>query len=193
VLGSGIQAEAHLVSIPMVRTIREIRVWGRHRTAAERVVDAHKSAADVVRVTDSAEEAVTGADIIVTATTATAPILDSTWLSRGVHINAVGSCVPTARELDAATVAAACVFVDDREAALDEAGDLILAIADGAVTSEHLAGRLGDVIIGQLPGRLQPDEITLFESLGLGAEDIAAANHVYSTGPADDQGAFVRL
>ncbi len=193
VLGSGVQAERHLTSIPLVRDISEIRVWARRPAEAERVAAAHGSLAPLVRAVADPREALAGADIVVTATTAVEPILARAWVSPGCHINAVGSCVPTAREIDARTVADARVFVDERRAALTESGDLLLAIADGAINADHIVGELGDVIVGRLPGRTSDEEITLFESLGLGVEDVAAAQFAHRQAVARQLGVTIHL
>ena len=106
------------------------------------------------------------------------PILERRWLKEGVHINAVGSSIPTSREIDTATMAAARLFVDRRESALAEAGDLLMAVREGAVTDDHIVAELGDVIIGKDPGRRSPAELTLFKSLGLAVEDVASAAYI---------------
>lgn len=193
VLGSGVQAEAHLASIPLVRDLDEIRVWARRPEEADRIAQAHAAFAPNVRAVSNAKGALAGADIVVTATTAVVPILERDWISPGCHINAVGSCVPTSRELDARTLADARVFVDDLRAALVESGDLLLAIAEGVITADHIAGELGDVILERIPGRTSPHEITVFESLGLGVEDVAAAQFAHRRAIERDLGAAIRL
>ena len=119
-----------------------------------------------------------GADIIVTVTSSAGPVLERGWISDGAHINAVGAYHPAARELDGATVAAAALFADSRESLEAESGDFLLAVAEGLVEAGHLRGELGEVLTGAAPGRAGPDEITLFESLGLAVEDLAVAQHV---------------
>jgi ornithine cyclodeaminase len=170
ILGAGVQARAHVEAMRAILDEPEIRVWS--RTAANATALAKDL--DVVAAT-TAHEAVTDADVICTVTTAREPIVQREWLSDGVHINAVGSASPAARELDAATVAAASLFVDRRESATAEAGDYLLALADGAVGEDHIRAELGEVLVGRHPGRQRDDEITLFESLGIGVEDLAAA------------------
>ncbi len=193
VMGSGVQAERHLDSIPLVRDLSEIRVWARRPSEAERIAATHASQAPVVRAITDPRKALAGADIVVTATTSVEPILERGWVPAGCHINAVGSCIPTAREIDARTIADARIFVDDRQAALKESGDLLLAIADGAITAEDIAGEIGEVIVGRLPGRTSDKEITLFESLGLGVEDVAAAQFAYRQAVARQLGVPLRL
>jgi ornithine cyclodeaminase len=186
VIGTGVQARAHVQALAACRELTGIRVAGREPGRARRF------AADVaglvpvpVAACDSAAEALAGAGIVVTATTSAAPVLQRDWLAPGAHINAVGACVPTAREIDTATMAAAALFVDSRESAANEAGDVLLATAEGAIGTGAIRAELGEVIIGTAPGRADDQEITLFESLGLAVEDFATAAHAYrKAGPA---------
>lgn len=173
ILGAGVQARAHVEAMRAILERPQIRIWS--RTAAT----ATALAKDLdVEVATTAHEAVANADVICTVTTARQPILQREWLSDGVHINAIGSASPAARELDAATVAAASLFVDRRESATAEAGDYLLALADGAIGEDHIRAELGEVLVGRHPGRQRADEITIFESLGIGVEDLAAAELV---------------
>ncbi len=170
ILGAGVQARAHVEAMRAILDDPQNRVWS--RTAANATALAKDL--DIVATT-TAHETVTDADVICTVTTARDPVVQREWLSDGVHINAVGSASPAARELDAATVAAASLFVDRRESATAEAGDYLLALSDGAIGEDHIRAELGEVLIGRHPGRQRDDEITLFESLGIGVEDLAAA------------------
>jgi ornithine cyclodeaminase len=106
------------------------------------------------------------------------PVLLGEWIALGCHVNAVGACTPTARELDTALVARARLYVDSRESALAESGDFLLARAEGAIGDDHIVGELGDVLLGRTPGRRSPEEITVFESLGIAVEDLAAGHVV---------------
>ena len=124
-------------------------------------------------------EAVAGADIVVTATTSPRPVLRRAWLSPGTHVNAVGACLPGDREIDTATMAEAALFADSRESVRHESGDYLLAQAEGAVNP--VRAELGELLAGTAQGRAHAGEITLFESLGLAAEDLAAAGYVYRT------------
>ncbi|MDQ2797275.1 MAG: ornithine cyclodeaminase family protein, partial [Actinomycetota bacterium] len=126
---------------------------------------------------DAVPEAVAGAGIVVTATTSPRPVLRREWLSAGTHVNAVGACVPGDREIDTATMAAAALFADSRDSVRNEAGDYLLAQAEGAVNP--VRAELGELLAGTAPGRADGAEITLFESLGLAVEDLAAASYVY--------------
>jgi ornithine cyclodeaminase/alanine dehydrogenase-like protein (mu-crystallin family) len=165
ILGSGVQAASHLAALRLVRTVREVRVWS-PRNASRFAAD-HGVVAAV-----SAEEAVRGADLIVTATSATTPVLHGDWVLPGAHVNAVGACRPDWRELDDALLGRARVWVDSAEAALRESGDVIAAGTD------RLAGEIGSAAAGVLAGRSGPDEITIFKSLGVAVEDVAAAELV---------------
>jgi ornithine cyclodeaminase len=129
-----------------------------------------------VEVADSAEEAVRDADVVVTATNSREPVLEHDWIAAGTHINAVGASTPSARELDIATVAASSLFPDSRESLGAEAGEFQLALRESAIPGpEFVKAELGEVAAGMHPGRVSAEEITLFRSLGLGIEDLAAA------------------
>ncbi|HWM85893.1 MAG TPA: ornithine cyclodeaminase family protein [Kofleriaceae bacterium] len=192
ILGSGTQARSHLAAMAAVRRLRRVRVWSRDPARAAAFAESARSeqACDVAAVA-SAREAVAGADLVCTTTSAREPILEGAWLTPGAHINAVGACLPVVRELDGAAVARARLIVDRRESALAEAGDILLARAEGAIGADHIAGELGEVLIGTCPGRRADDEITLFKSLGIGIEDIAAAHFIHRR--AREQGAGVAL
>ncbi len=128
------------------------------------------------RVASSAEDAVRGADVVVTATSAREPVLRRDWLAPGAHVNAVGASTPSVRELDVETVAACVLFCDSRESLRNEAGEYRLALEHGAILGEnHVRGELGEVLAGGAPGRLDAGELTVFRSLGLAIEDLAAA------------------
>jgi ornithine cyclodeaminase/alanine dehydrogenase-like protein (mu-crystallin family) len=186
IIGTGVQARSHLHAIAASRPLRQIRVAGRDPASARRFagqVREHTTtpitAATPITPCASAQEAVAGAGIIVTATSSAEPVLRRDWLGPGVHINAVGACVPEARELDTATVADAALFADSRESVLAEAGDYLLAAAEGAVGPDRIRAEIGEILVGAAPGRDGDAEITVFESLGLAAEDLAAATLAY--------------
>jgi ornithine cyclodeaminase len=192
ILGAGTQARSHLLAMACVRTLRRVRVASRNPASAERFLgDMSAGSAVPIEVVASAEEAVRGADLIVTATSAAEPILRREWIADGAHLNAVGASLPTRREVDGATIGAASVFVDRRESALNEAGDYLLAVKEGAAPADCIRAELGEVVIGAKPGRTSPKEITLFKSLGLAIEDLAAAQHVYARARAEGSGAAV--
>ena len=165
ILGSGVQARSHAEALRLVRNFEEIRVWGPTREHAERF------AKEIGAKSMSAEEAVRGADVVVTATNAKTPVLKGSWLKRGCHVNAIGACRPDWRELDDAAISNV-VFVDSREGALKESGDVILSGA-------KIYAELGEALAGKVPSRA--NETTVFKSLGMAVEDIAAAMLVYRT------------
>jgi ornithine cyclodeaminase/alanine dehydrogenase-like protein (mu-crystallin family) len=173
ILGAGAQARGHVHALRAVLGDPEIRIWARNQEAAERL------AGEVgATVSPSVDAALFGAEVVCTTTAATEPIVEKRWLARGAHVNAVGSCFPTTRELDTETVAHASFFTDRRESCLNEAGDYILAAAEGAVGPEHIKAELGEVLAGMHPGREHDDELTVFESLGIAVEDLASAELV---------------
>jgi ornithine cyclodeaminase len=137
------------------------------------------------------EAVVREADVIVTATSSSEPVLRREWLKDGVHINAVGACFPHTRELNSDTVAAATLIVDSRESAANESGDYLIPLAEGAIGEGHIAAELGDVLVGAHPGRTSPHEITVFESLGLAVEDLFAAEYLESRARAEGRGSVV--
>jgi ornithine cyclodeaminase/alanine dehydrogenase-like protein (mu-crystallin family) len=175
ILGAGVQATAHLQAMRAVRDLARIRVFSPTRAHAERLTEADGGAA-AIEVADSPETALRDADVVVTATNAREPVLRREWLATGAHVNAVGASVPSWREIDTATVAAAALFADSRESLESEAGEYRLAVREGAIDGpSHVRAELGAVAAGLHPGRTSPEEITLFRSLGLGIEDLAAA------------------
>ncbi len=182
ILGSGTQARTHLEATALVRTLAEVRIWSRNADAADRLARAADAPA---RVACSAAEAVAGADIICTTTAAREPVLHGAWIAPGAHVNAVGACFKDARELDTEAVRGGRVFVDRLESAWNEAGDLIIPRAEGAIDDEHVVGELGSVLTGDTPGRLDDASVTIFKSLGLAIEDLAAARHIYDRAIAD--------
>ena len=141
----------------------------------------------------TAREAVDTADIICTVTAATEPILCGDWISPGAHINAVGACVAKARELDTQAVVHARLFVDRRESTLNESGDFLIPKAEGAIDDDHILGELGEVLIDRASGRTSPQDITLFKSLGLAVEDLAAAHHIFNEAKRCGAGTMVEL
>jgi ornithine cyclodeaminase len=178
ILGSGVQARSHLEAIACVRKLGEVRVWSRNPEHRERYAEEMQGQAvpATLRATSSAEEAVHNADIIVLATSAQSAVIQNEWVSDGAHICAVGACRPDAREMTGELVARGRVFVDSRVGALAEAGDVVLAMREGLITAEHVAAELGDVVAGRAAGRCDQREVTIFKSLGMAVEDVAAAH-----------------
>ncbi len=175
VLGAGTQARAHLRALARVRDFEQVRVYAPTTEHAQALAE-QASFRGALSVASSAEEAVRDADVVVTATSSREPVLQLAWLKPGAHVNAVGASTPRARELDTATVAASALFCDSRESLRHEAAEFSLAIAEGLIAGEeHVRGELGEVLAGIAPGRRDDGELTLFRSLGLAVEDLAAA------------------
>jgi alanine dehydrogenase len=194
ILGSGVQAMTHLEAMRSVRAVRRVRVWSRTPERRFRFAEkARQKFGVTVEIPESAEACVKDADLICTVTASRDPVLHGSWVSEGAHINAVGAALPTARELDTAAVARSRVFVDRRESALAEAGDILVPMGEGAFTADHIRGDLGEVLMGAVTGRESRDEVTLFKSLGLAVEDLAAARHIYEKGVALGTGVWVTL
>jgi ornithine cyclodeaminase/alanine dehydrogenase-like protein (mu-crystallin family) len=194
ILGSSVQARTHLEAMLLARRIRRVRVASRRFENARRFAarESRRHGIEVEPV-ERARDAVAGADIICTVTSSKEPVLLGNWISAGAHINAVGSSIPGARELDTAAVVGSRLYVDRRESALGEAGDLLGPIREGAIGENHIRGELGEVLLGRIPGRESPEDVTLFESLGLAVEDLAAAHAVYLRATAEGAGHSVAL
>ena len=170
IVGAGVQGKAHLDALLTVRSFEEVRVFAPTRAHALGL------AGDRATLAASAEEAIRGADVVVLATSAREPVVRRDWLAPGTHVNAIGASVPSDRELDVETVAASALFCDSRESLRNEAGEYRLALEQGAITGvDHVRGELGEVLAGSAPGRLNAEELTVFRSLGLAVEDLAAA------------------
>ena len=194
IIGAGVQARPHLIAIARVRNLKRIRIAAQHFERAEKfVVEMQPQFSFPIEPVETAEAAALGADIIVTVTTSREPMLRREWISAGVHINAIGTFSPKAREIDTATMVDATLFVDARESALNEAGDYLIAAEEGAIGPRHIRAELGEVLIGAHPGRTARDEITLFKSLGLAVEDLAAAAHVYQKAREQHAGAWIEF
>jgi ornithine cyclodeaminase/alanine dehydrogenase-like protein (mu-crystallin family) len=190
ILGSGVQARSHLEAMAAARSFEHARVWSRTAEhAAAFAADAQVSFP--VEAVGSAEDAVRDADVVVTATSSPEPIVRRDWLKTGAHVNAVGSSIPTARELDADTVVASALFADARESMLNEGGDYLFAVREADIGPDHIRAELGEVLTGSGQGRLADDELTVFKSLGLAAEDLAAAEHIYTRAQAAGAGVAV--
>ena len=185
ILGAGFQAAAHLDAMRAVRDFDRILMWSRTPGRA--------AAFDGVEEAATAEQAVRDADVVVTATSAVEPILERVWLKAGAHVNAIGSSIPTTRELDTATMVEGSLFVDRRESTINEAGDYLFPFREGAITPEAIRGELGEVLIGSVEGRRSEDELTVFKSLGLAVEDLAAAEYVLQRAEAENAGSVVSL
>jgi alanine dehydrogenase len=180
IIGSGVQARSHLLAISAVRPLSDVRVWSPSPEHREQFVrEMAPRVAVSVRAAGSPAEAVAGSEIIVLATSAVDPVVRSGWIDDGTHLISVGACRPTEREVDPVLLARARLFVDSREAALKESGDVVIGIAEGYLGASHIAGELGEVLLGRVPGRSSADEVTVFKGLGLAVEDVTAAELAY--------------
>ncbi len=195
VLGAGTQARAHLRALAGVRAFERMRVYAPTAAHAEEVVaDASAAGLAGVTVAVSAQAALRDADVVVTVTSAREPVLRREWLKPGAHLNAVGASSPQNREIDTATVAASALFCDSRESLLNEAGEFRLAVTEGLIPGiEHVRAELGEVLAGTAAGRRDAGELTLFRSLGLAVEDLAAAQVAVATATQQGIGTEVEL
>jgi alanine dehydrogenase len=149
------------------------------RATDEFGVNAETGARIAISAAARPRDAVAEADIICVVSAATTPVIDSSWIRAGTHINAVGSHRPHERELDSATIQRARVFVDYLPSAMEEAGDILLPIGENIIDRKHVLGDLTSLVTNRVPGRVEPNDVTLFKSVGLAIEDIAAAAHAY--------------
>jgi len=194
ILGTGVQARSHLEAMRAVRPLTRVRVWSRQEAnRRDFAVWAAQRFGITVESSETARDAVAGADIICTVTSSRVPILAGEWLSPGVHLNVVGSSVPTGREVDADAVKRSRLFTDRLESALHEAGDFLLARQEGAVDDHHILGEIGDLLVGTKAGRTAPSDITMFKSLGLAVEDVASAHVVWTEAERRNAGTVVEL
>ena len=194
IIGAGVQARTHLVALDAVRSIKQARVACRNIEHAQELVrEMQPQFSFPIEAVTSNEEAVRGADLIVTATSSQKPVINKEWISPGAHINAIGTHSPNSREIDSATMAAARIFVDRRESALNEAGDYLLAANAGLINADSIVAEIGELLIGTKSGRTSADEITLFKSLGLAIEDVACAEYLYEKALSEDRGTWVTL
>jgi ornithine cyclodeaminase/alanine dehydrogenase-like protein (mu-crystallin family) len=180
IIGSGVQARSHLEAIASVRDLSDVRVWSPSAARVDAfVTEMRPHSRARMSAAPSAQAAVADADIVVLVTSSQEPVVRSEWIADETHVCAVGACRPTHREMDAALVARADLYVDSRDAALVEAGDIVLAIREGAMGPDHIRAELGDVIRGAAKRHNGRGRVTLFKSLGLAVEDVAAAHLVY--------------
>ena len=194
ILGAGVQARTHIDAMLAVRPFTKILVWSRTPDHAREVADdatrRHQVEAEAAQ---SAADAVSAADVVCTVTAAREPVLRGEWLKPGTHINAVGASVPTARELDTEAVKRARIFVDRRESALNEAGDILIPMKEGAITADAIVAEVGELLANGSPARLGEMEITLFKSLGLAVEDLACAHYLHGRAKTDGSGTWAEL
>jgi alanine dehydrogenase len=192
IIGSGVQAASHLEAMLLVRPIDRIRVWSKTEMNAQLFSERESAKyGRHIEIMPTVQEAVEGADIICSTTMATHPIIMGDWLSPGVHINAVGSSIKSTRELDTRAVVKSRLFVDRRESTLNEAGDILFPIAEGAISKDHIQGEIGELLLEEVEGRNNKEDITLFKSLGLAVEDVASAYHIYEKAQHSNVGTLI--
>ena len=194
IIGTGTQASTHAEAMALVRPLRRVRVFGRDAERTRRFAEAASGRIGVpVEPVSSARDAVEGADLVCTVTSSVEPVVEGAWLRPGAHVNAVGACTPNARELDTAAIAAARLFVDRRESAQRESGDYLIPLREGAIGEQAILAEVGEVLVGSHPGRGNDDEITVFDSLGIAIEDLAAAQWVLEKAGEAGAGTSVEL
>ena len=194
ILGAGTQGRAHLRALTADGQFEQVRLYSPRPDRARELAGCGVSQGVPVQVAASAQEALDGADVVVTATSSREPVLRRAWLAPGAHVNAVGASTPAARELDTETVAASALFCDSRESLRNEAGEFALAVREGLIPGEeHVRAELGEVLAGLAPGRRDETELTVFRSLGLAIEDLAAAQAAVAAAQAGGLGAEVDL
>jgi len=194
ILGAGVQGQAHLRALAGVRDFGQVRVYAPTRAHVEALINGSGLAGTELSAAASAEDAVRGADVVVAATSAREPVLQRAWLKAGAHVNAVGASTPRAREIDTATVAGSALFCDSRESVLAEAGEFQLAVTEGLISgAEYIRAELGEVLAGTAAGRRDDGELTLFRSLGIAVEDLAAAETAVAAARAQGLGTEVEL
>ena len=194
IIGSGVQARSHLAAMAAVRPVKRVRVADQISERAQKF--ASEMSANYpfpIEAVESNEAAVRDADMIVTVTNSSEPILQRDWIAAGAHLNVVGACLPQAREVDTATMAASRLYVDRRESTFNEAGDYILAAKEGAIGPDHIRAEIGELLTGEAVGRTSEQEITLFKALGLAVEDLASAEYVYRQAKERQVGTWVEF
>lgn len=192
ILGAGVQARMHLDAMRAVRPVRRVRVWSRNAAHARAFASAQSARTGLpVDAVAGPADAVRDASLVCTTTAAREPVLEGAWLAPGAHVNAVGACIAAARELDTEAVRRARLFTDCRESCENEAGDYLIPLREGAIDAAHLLGEAGDAWLGRVPGRTGEDDVTVFESLGIALEDLAAAHALRERAIAAGAGTWV--
>jgi ornithine cyclodeaminase/alanine dehydrogenase-like protein (mu-crystallin family) len=179
IIGSGVQARSHLEAYAEVRELLEVRVWSPQARSRERFVEETSGRIPAsIRACASAEEALDQAELIVLATSSATPVIEDAWVSAGAHVVSVGACRPDQREIAPELIKRSGLYVDSKEAALVESGDVVMGICEHLFNEGHIIGELGDVVLGRVPGRIDSGQITVFKSLGMAVEDVVSADLV---------------
>ena len=180
IIGSGVQARSHLEAYDEVRALREIRVWSPNPRSRQRFADEmtpHVAAR--IENCSTPQQAVEGADLVVLVTSSPTPVVEDAWIAPGAHVVCVGACRPDQREMAPALVARGRLFVDSRAAAVVESGDVVMNIREGRFDESHIAGEIGELVLGRVTGRTSDHDITIFKSLGMAVEDVVTADLVF--------------
>ena len=186
-LGAGAQGRSHLEAMALVRRLTEVTVWDvRPENARRFAAEMDEKAGCPIRACSCAEEAVRDADIICTLTPSPTPVLESSWVKPGAHINAVGACSATARELSSDLVARCLLYGDSIESVEKESGDYLIPLSEGVIQKGHLRGTIGQLLCGEITGRTSAQDVTLFDALGLAIEDVACAKYLYLAGKGEN-------
>ena len=180
IIGSGLQAARHIEAMLLIRKIKKITIWSRNETNAKVLAEEVSANYKIdINIAKNPEDAVRDMDIICTATSSADPIVKGEWVSKGTHINAVGSSTPVARELDTVAILKSKLYTDCYESLFKEAGDFIIPKNEGVIDDTHVKGEIGELLLGEKKGRTNDDDITVFKSLGLAVEDVFSVNHIY--------------
>jgi ornithine cyclodeaminase len=180
IIGSGEQAKRHIEAMLLVRKIKNINIWSRTEKNAKHLVNELSGEYNIpIHIKKDVQQAVEHADIICTVTASKEPVVMGDWIAEGTHINAVGSSMAAARELDTTAIVRSKLFTDRYESIFNEGGDFLIPKKEGAITDEHVKAEIGEVLSGTKKGRENDEEITVFKSLGIAAEDIFSAYHIY--------------
>ncbi|WP_435168970.1 ornithine cyclodeaminase family protein [Paenibacillus glycanilyticus] len=194
-IGTGEQARTHLEALLLVRPIDLVRIWSpnlEHATRFQNEMGA-KYPELTIEISATAQQAVAEADIICTLTSSTTPVLQGEWIPEGAHINAVGACRAPDRELATSVVRQAKLYVDRHESVVNEAGDYLIPLQEGAIGSNHIIGEIGEILLGLAPGRASDKDVTLFKSLGLAVEDLAVAAYLYEQAKLQGKGITIAI
>jgi ornithine cyclodeaminase len=194
IIGAGVQGRHHLAAMAAVRPIKRVRIADQIFEKAQKLeAEMSGNYPYSIKAVENTEAAVRDADIIVTVTNSSEPVLKRDWIAAGTHLNVVGACVPHAREVDTATMAESRLYVDSRESTFHEAGDYIIASREGAIGPNHVQAEIGELLIGKAAGRSSDQEITLFKALGLAVEDLAVARYLYRQAQEKQTGTWLQF
>jgi ornithine cyclodeaminase len=179
IIGSGVQARSHLEAYLHVRQLKDVRIWSPQPHSRQSFVDDMSPRINVpINACATAEQAVRGADLIVLVTSSPTPVIEDAWVSDGAHVVCVGACRPNQQEMPPALVKRSRLYVDSKDAAVVEAGDIVININNGLFDQSHIVGEIGELVLGRIEGRKSSKDVTVFKSLGMAVEDVVAADLV---------------